>query len=55
MKFAAALFTFCSAAALAAAEPVTLGAHIQPLLKEYCFDCHNAEKQIGRASCRERV
>ena len=51
MKFSASIFAFCSAAtALAAAEPtgpITLGGHIQPLLKEYCFDCHNAEKHKG--------
>lgn len=27
--------------------PVTFGAHIQPVLKQYCFDCHNKDKQKG--------
>ena len=52
MKLAASLFNFCFAvAALSAAEPVggpvTLGEHIQPLLKQFCFDCHNADKHKG--------
>ena len=47
MKLAASIFALCASAALATAEPVTLGGHIQPLLKQYCFDCHNAEKNKG--------
>ena len=27
--------------------PVTLEQHIRPLLKQYCYDCHNAQKQKG--------
>ena len=27
--------------------PVTLGKDVQPLMKEYCVDCHNAEKHKG--------
>jgi hypothetical protein len=30
-----------------ASGPVMLGEQIKPLLKEYCFDCHNADKQKG--------
>src|SRR5687768_13480221 len=30
-----------------AAGPVTLKSHIQPLLKEFCVDCHNDEKHKG--------
>jgi mono/diheme cytochrome c family protein len=30
-----------------AAGPVTLADHIKPMLKEYCFDCHNPQKQKG--------
>ncbi|HEV7403533.1 MAG TPA: DUF1592 domain-containing protein [Chthoniobacteraceae bacterium] len=29
------------------AAPVTFGAHIQPVLKQFCFDCHNKDKQKG--------
>ena len=52
MKSAATIFTLCfAAAALFAAEPasgpITLGEHIQPLLKQYCVDCHNADKHKG--------
>ncbi|MGB8169086.1 MAG: DUF1592 domain-containing protein [Chthoniobacteraceae bacterium] len=31
----------------AAAEPVTLDGKIRPVLKEFCFDCHNPEKTKG--------
>src|SRR4051812_46465984 len=27
--------------------PVSFAAHIQPVLKQFCFDCHNADKQKG--------
>ncbi len=30
-----------------ASGPVTLADHIKPVLQQYCFDCHNAEKQKG--------
>ena len=36
-----------STAAEPAGGPVTLGEHIQPVLKQYCFDCHNPDKQKG--------
>src|SRR3954463_13680423 len=29
------------------AGPVSFAAHIQPVLKQFCFDCHNADKQKG--------
>ncbi|MDB6151948.1 MAG: Protein of unknown function (DUF1587)/Protein of unknown function (DUF1592)/Protein of unknown [Chthoniobacteraceae bacterium] len=29
------------------AGPVTLQEHIKPVLKEFCYDCHNAKKQKG--------
>ena len=42
------IIAFLVFAAIGRAEgPVTLGGHIAPVLKEYCFDCHNAEKQKG--------
>src|SRR5215213_5888 len=47
---ASALYVLGLGAALAAEAPaggVTLENHIQPLLKQYCFDCHNAEKAKG--------
>ena len=52
MKFAAAIFAFAlSSAALFAAEPaagpVTFGENVQPLLKQFCADCHNADKHKG--------
>src|SRR4051812_28341645 len=31
----------------AAQGPVTLGQHIEPLLKEFCYDCHNPKKHKG--------
>src|SRR4051794_5320868 len=46
-------FLLLGARLAAAAEPapktgpVTFGAHIQPVLKQFCFDCHNPDKQKG--------
>lgn len=42
-----ALTTFAVGAPFAAADPVTLAGKIQPVLKEFCFDCHNPEKTKG--------
>jgi hypothetical protein len=36
-----------SLGAFAVAEPVTLEKNIQPVLKEFCFDCHNPDKKKG--------
>ena len=52
MKNFAILSTFAfSAFPIFAAEisagPVTLREHVEPLLKEYCVDCHNADKHKG--------
>src|SRR6188472_231783 len=33
--------------ASATGEEMSLQKHIKPLLQEYCFDCHNAEKTKG--------
>jgi len=47
------LSSLVAAAALAsgaedsASGPVTFAEHIKPLLKQYCFDCHNADKHKG--------
>lgn len=41
------LTTLAVGAPFAAAEPVTLDAKIRPLLKEFCFDCHNPDKAKG--------
>ena len=42
-----ALTTLAVGVPLASAEPVTLAEKIQPLLKEFCFDCHNPDKTKG--------
>src|ERR1051325_11511691 len=28
-------------------EPVNFAEHIKPVLEQYCFDCHNADKHKG--------
>jgi hypothetical protein len=44
----ALLAALAAAAPLHAVEgPVTLDQHIRPLLKQFCYDCHNAQKQKG--------
>jgi mono/diheme cytochrome c family protein len=48
--FAASAFLGAPWGALHGAEdsgPVTLEQHIRPLLKQYCYDCHNPQKQKG--------
>ena len=48
MKFSIILSAIAFAASpLLAAGPVTLREQVSPLLKEYCVDCHNAEKHKG--------
>jgi hypothetical protein len=54
LRFTAILPVFCvglSIGSAVAAEkstgPVTLKGHIQPLLQEFCVDCHNEEKHKG--------
>ena len=52
MRFLSAIFATCLAtfAALAAEPepgPVTLGVHVEPVLKQFCLDCHNPEKHKG--------
>ena len=48
MSLATAIFTLCFfAATMRAAEPVAPAANLQPLLNQYCADCHNAEKHKG--------
>ncbi len=54
LRFTAILPALCAGLAAAsghaaenAAGPVTLKEHIQPLLKEFCVDCHNDEKHKG--------
>ncbi len=42
-----AFTTLAAAIPFAGAEPVTLAAQVQPLLKEFCFDCHNPDKAKG--------
>jgi hypothetical protein len=43
-------FLLLGARLAAAAQPaptVTFAGHIQPVLKQFCFDCHNPDKQKG--------
>ncbi len=51
MKFPVLLFLNSLAFSLLAAEPatgpVTLAQQVQPLMKEFCVDCHNADKHKG--------
>ena len=41
------LATLAAGGATGAADEPTLGGQIKPLLKQYCVDCHNPEKQKG--------
>ncbi len=42
-----------SARAAETAGPVTLGGHVKPMLEEFCFGCHNAEKRKGDLNLKE--
>ena len=54
----AVIFLSLTSLALAAnapvpSGPVTLDGHIQPVLKQFCFDCHNPEKKKGDVDLTE--
>ncbi len=48
---AAGTLVFSAPAELAG--PVTLGSHVKPMLEEFCFGCHNAEKHKGDLNLKE--
>ena len=43
----AALLLLSAAAGLRAADPPTFATDVQPLLKQYCADCHRAKRVKG--------
>jgi len=45
--FFLATFAAVLAAARLTAAPVTLDGEVKPLLKQFCYDCHNSTKQKG--------
>jgi len=47
------LATFALAAEGPKSGPVTLEGHIQPVLKQFCLDCHNPEKKKGDVDLTE--